>query len=76
MKCPCPIQRTLESYDVEDNARIPPRRADKTKMEAMSEYKKYLHVERLGSEECEGLLDNDALQGPRMEEPLWPHSLR
>ena len=20
MKCPCPIQRTLESYDVEDNA--------------------------------------------------------
>ena len=27
----------------------------------MSEYKKYLHVERLGSEECEGLLDNDAV---------------
>ena len=42
----------------------------------MSEYKKYLHVERLESEEREGLLDNDALQGPRMEEPLWPHSLR
>lgn len=27
----------------------------------MSEYKKYLHVERLGSEECEGLLDNAAV---------------
>ena len=27
----------------------------------MSEYKKYLHVERLGSEECEGLLDNDTV---------------
>lgn len=27
----------------------------------MSEYKKYLHVERLGSEECKGLLDNDAV---------------
>lgn len=27
----------------------------------MSEYKKYLHVERLGSEEYEGLLDNDAV---------------
>ena len=27
----------------------------------MSEYKKYLHVERLGSEECEGLLDNGAV---------------
>lgn len=27
----------------------------------MSEYKKYLHVERLESEECEGLLDNDAV---------------
>lgn len=27
----------------------------------MSEYKKYLHVERLETEECEGLLDNDAV---------------
>ena len=27
----------------------------------MSEFKKYLHVERLGSEECEGLLDNGAV---------------
>ncbi len=25
----------------------------------MTSYKKYLHVERLGTEECEGLLDND-----------------
>ncbi len=27
----------------------------------MASYKKYLHVERLGTEECEGLLDNEAV---------------
>lgn len=27
----------------------------------MAEYRKYTHVERLGTEECEGLLDNDAV---------------
>lgn len=27
----------------------------------MANYKKYLHVERLGTEECEGLLDNNAV---------------
>ena len=29
-----------------------------SKEDVMGDYKKYMHVERLGSVECEGLLDN------------------
>lgn len=35
----------------------------------MAVYAKYTHVERLGTEECEGLLDNDCVRARFL--PSW-----